>query len=126
MLIKTRPSSYFFSESIFMNPGTSLEVTLASLTDVQVQDIHEGLVTGRLTVDDREALIRELTLRLAKEGNDPAVLQRIKELEESLKKTAATLPSKSQVDDLIQRIKEAKEDLDLDVPDFVKVFKDNL
>lgn len=126
MLINTRPSSYFFSESIFMNPGTSLEVTLASLTDVQVQDIHEGLVTGRLTVDDREALIRELTLRLAKEGNDPAVLQRIKELEESLKKTAATLPSKSQVDDLIQRIKEAKEDLDLDVPDFVKVFKDNL
>lgn len=84
------------------------------------------MVTGRLTVDDREALIRELTLRLAKEGNDPAVLQRIKELEESLKKTAATLPSKSQVDDLIQRIKEAKEDLDLDVPDFVKVFKDNL
>lgn len=139
MLIKTKPSAYFFSESIFMNPGTSLEVSLTELTDVQVQDIHEGMVTGRLIVEEKEQLVTEFNKRLAKTGEiSPDVISavtaevtaEVKALEESIKQTAQQIPSTEEVEKLLKTLRDAEQELagetPVTVPDFVTVFRANL
>lgn len=135
MLIKTKPSAYFFSESIFMNPGTSLEVSLTELTDVQVQDIHEGMVTGRLIVEEKEQLVTEFNKRLAKTGEispdvTSEVTAKVKALEESIKQTAQQIPSTEEVEKLLKTLRDAEQELagetPVTVPDFVTVFRANL
>lgn len=135
MLIKTKPSAYFFSESIFLNPGTSKTVSLSELSDVQVEDIYEGMVTGRLIVDEKEQLTTEFTNRLAKTGKispdiTSAVTAKVKTLEESIQKTAKQIPSTEEVQKLLTTLKEAKQELTgetpLTVPNFVSVFRTNL
>ena len=135
MLIKTKPSAYFFSESIFMNPGTSLEVSFSDLSDVQVEDIYEGMVTGRLIVDEKEQLTTEFTNRLAKTGKispdiTSSVTAKVKALEESVQKTVKQIPSTEEIQKLLTTLKEAEQELtgetQLTVPNFVNVFKTNL
>lgn len=135
MLIKTKPSAYFFSESIFMNPGTSLEVSLTELTDVQVEDIYEGMITGRLIVDEREQLVTEFNKRLAKTGKispdvTSEVTAKVKALEESIKQTAQQIPSTEEVEKLLKTLRDAEQELaggtPVTVPDFVTVFRANL
>lgn len=131
MLIKTKPSAYFFSESIFMNPGTSKEVSFSDLSDVQVEDIYEGMITGRLIVDEKETLISEFNRRLAKTGEiSPDVEAKIKALEDSIEQTAKQIPSTEEVQKLLTTLKEAEKELTggtpLTVPNFVSVFTSNL
>ena len=135
MLIKTKPSAYFFSESIFMNPGTSLEVSLTELADVQVQDIYEGMVTGRLIVEEKEQLVTEFNKRLAKTGKispdvTSEVTAKVKALEESIKQTAQQIPSTEEVEKLLKTLRDAEQELaggtPVTVPDFVTVFRANL
>ena len=135
MLIKTKPSVYFFSESIFMNPGTSLEVSLTELTDVQVEDIYEGMITGRLIVEEKEQLVTEFNRRLAKTGEiSPDVISevtaQVKALEESVKQTAQQIPSTEEVEKLLKTLRDAEQELagepPVTVPDFVTVFRANL
>lgn len=135
MLIKTKPSAYFFSESIFMNPGTSLEVSFPDLSDVQVEDIYEGMITGRLIVDEKETLISEFNQRLAKTGKispdiTSGVAAKVKALEDSIKQTVKQIPSTEEVQKLLTTLKEAKQELTgetpLTVPNFVSVFRSNL
>lgn len=131
MLIKTKPSAYFFSESIFMNPGTSKEVSFSDLSDVQVEDIYEGMITGRLIVDEKETLISEFNRRLAKTGEiSPDVEAKIKALEDSIEQTAKQIPSTEEVQKLLTTLKEAEKELKgetpLTVPNFVSVFTSNL
>ena len=135
MLIKTKPSAYFFSESIFMNPGTSLEVSLTELADVQVQDIYEGMVTGRLIVEEKEQLVTEFNKRLAKTGKispdvTSEVTAKVKALEESIKQTAQQIPSTEEVEKLLKTLRDAEQELaggtPVTVPNFVTVFRANL
>ncbi len=131
MLIKTKPSAYFFSESIFMSPGTSKEVSFSDLSDVQVEDIYEGMITGRLIVDEKETLISEFNRRLAKTGEiSPDVEAKIKALEDSIEQTAKQIPSTEEVQKLLTTLKEAEKELKgetpLTVPNFVSVFTSNL
>lgn len=131
MLIKTKPSAYFFSESIFMSPGTSKEVSFSDLSDVQVEDIYEGMITGRLIVDEKETLISEFNQRLAKTGKiSPDVEAKIKALEDSIEQTAKQIPSTEEVQKLLTTLKEAEKELTgetpLTVPNFVSVFTSNL
>lgn len=135
MLIKTKPSGYFFSESIFLNPGTTLTVTLQELSDVQVQDIYEGMVTGRLIVDEKEQLTTEFTTRLAKTGKispdiTSSVTAKVKALEDSINNTVKQIPSTDEVQALLNTLREAKEELGnevtLSVPNFVTIFRSNL
>ena len=135
MLIKTKPSAYFFSESIFMNPGTSLEVSLTELTDVQVEDIYEGMITGRLIVEEKEQLVTEFNKRLAKTGKispdvTSEVTAQVKALEESIKQTAQQIPSTEEVEKLLKTLRDAEQELagetPVTVPDFVTVFRANL
>lgn len=131
MLIKTKPSAYFFSESIFMNPGTSKEVSFSDLSDVQVEDIYEGMITGRLIVDEKETLVSEFNRRLAKTGEiSPDVEAKIKALEDSIEQTAKQIPSTEEVQKLLTTLKEAEKELTggtpLTVPNFVSVFTSNL
>ena len=135
MLIKTKPSAYFFSESIFMNPGTSLEVSLTELADVQVQDIYEGMVTGRLIVEEKEQLVTEFNKRLAKTGKispdvTSEVTAKVKALEESIKQTAQQIPSTEEVEKLLKTLRDAEQELagetPATVPNFVTVFRANL
>lgn len=135
MLIKTKPSAYFFSESIFMNPGTSKEVSFSDLSDVQVEDIYEGMITGRLIVDEKEALISEFNQRLAKTGKispdiTSGITAKVKALEDSIKQTVKQIPSTEEVQKLLTTLKEAEQELTgetpLTVPNFVSIFKSNL
>lgn len=131
MLIKTKPSAYFFSESIFMNPGTSKEVSFSDLSDVQVEDIYEGMITGRLIVGEKETLVSEFNRRLAKTGEiSPDVEAKIKALEDSIEQTAKQIPSTEEVQKLLTTLKEAEKELTgetpLTVPNFVSVFTSNL
>lgn len=135
MLIKTRPSSYFFSESIFMNPGTSKEVSFSDLSDVQIEDIYEGMITGRLIVDEKETLTSEFNQRLAKTGkisSDIAsgLTAKVKALEDSIEQTVKQIPSTEEVQKLLATLKEAEQELTgeapLTVPNFVSVFRSNL
>lgn len=131
MLIKTRPSAYFFSESIIMLPGTSKDVSLSELTDSQVRDIYEGTLTGRLIVDSQESLESELEKRAAKSGSSSTTSSdlesKIKALEESIKNTAKNIPSSQEVEELLRKLREAvPSSTTIEVPNFVAVFKANL
>ena len=123
MKIRTNPSAYFFSESIFMTPDTELEVELSSLTDVQVEDTYEGSITGRLIVSpgDQKKIFDELKSRLDKTGTH-SIESKVKEVEEKLKK----LPSVEELDNLQAKFKQLKDETEVRVPSFVRLFKAEL
>lgn len=56
--ITTKPYKYFFSGSLYIQPGKSIEVEPRELTETELEDILQGLFLENLIASDMEALLR--------------------------------------------------------------------